>query len=58
MNSEDKPPRPPGPPGGLAPIKEVASSDLLGRSGELHIRHEGRLYRLRRTRQGRLILTT
>jgi hemin uptake protein HemP len=33
------------------------SRALLGREGEVTIRHEGRLYRLRRTRSGKLILT-
>lgn len=35
----------------------VASEDLLGARGELKIRHNGELYSLRRTRQGKLILT-
>lgn len=35
----------------------VSSEILLGRAQELHILHEGREYRLRRTRNGRLILT-
>jgi hemin uptake protein HemP len=35
----------------------VDSRDLLGPNEEILIRHEGRLYRLRRTRLGKLILT-
>jgi hemin uptake protein HemP len=37
--------------------KIVESHDLLGRRDELLIRHDGRIYRLRRTRLGKLILT-
>lgn len=33
------------------------SSILLGAKGEVEIAHEGETYRLRRTRQGKLILT-
>ncbi len=33
------------------------SRDLLGDRGELVIEHEGREYRLRRTKYGKLILT-
>jgi hemin uptake protein HemP len=35
----------------------VPSRDLLGQRGELIIEHEGRQYRLRRTQNGKLILT-
>ena len=35
----------------------VASQQLLGKKGELIIEHEGREYRLRRTQNGKLILT-
>lgn len=35
----------------------VSSETLLGRAQELRILHAGREYRLRRTRNGRLILT-
>ena len=53
---------PPGPPlptetPPAAPGGEVESEALLGGRQELLIRHEGRLYRLRRTRLGKLILT-
>lgn len=37
--------------------KIVDSAALLGPGNELLIRHQGRLYRLRRTRLGKLILT-
>ncbi|MFZ3322848.1 MAG: hemin uptake protein HemP [Usitatibacter sp.] len=46
-----------GPPA-AAPVQPVVESrDLLGARGEVVIRHEGRLYHLRRTRLGKLILT-
>jgi hemin uptake protein HemP len=35
----------------------VESTDLLAGQSEVVIRHEGRTYRLRRTRLGKLILT-
>jgi hemin uptake protein HemP len=35
----------------------VPSRQLLGKKGELIIEHEGREYRLRRTQNGKLILT-
>ena len=35
----------------------VRSGDLLGPSGQLEIEHGGRIYRLRVTQQGKLILT-
>jgi len=38
------------------PIR-VRSVDLLGPSGQLEIEHAGRVYRLRVTQQGKLILT-
>jgi len=37
--------------------ERVMSQQLLGRKGELIIEHEGREYRLRRTQNGKLILT-
>jgi len=39
------------------PADPVPSHDLLGHKGELIIEHEGRQYRLRRTQNGKLILT-
>ena len=38
-------------------IPVIESRELLGAAEELLIRHEGRLYRLRRPRLGKLILT-
>jgi hemin uptake protein HemP len=37
--------------------ERVRSQQLLGKKGELIIEHEGREYRLRRTQNGKLILT-
>jgi hemin uptake protein HemP len=37
--------------------RTLDSAELLGEQGEVLIRHEGRIYRLRRTRLGKLILT-
>lgn len=37
--------------------REVESEALLGCGGELHIRHQGQVYCLRRTGKGGLILT-
>ena len=42
---------------GRALQRVVESHDLLGGQAEVVIRHEGRFYRLRRTRLGKLILT-
>jgi hemin uptake protein HemP len=39
------------------PSERVMSQRLLGKKGELIIEHEGREYRLRRTQNGKLILT-
>jgi hemin uptake protein HemP len=39
------------------PSERVMSQQLLGKKGELIIEHEGRDYRLRRTQNGKLILT-
>ena len=45
-------------PGGTAPQPRlVDSASLLGSCGEVEIAHQGETYRLRRTRQGKLILT-
>lgn len=54
MSDERKPPNPPAPP---TPPREIRSEALLGGAEEVLIRHEGRTYRLRRTRLGKLILT-
>lgn len=37
--------------------RQMSSEQLLGNRGELKIEHNGELYSLRRTRQGKLILT-
>jgi hemin uptake protein HemP len=37
--------------------RQLASRDLLGGGHELHIEHNGEIYTLRQTRQGKLILT-
>ena len=54
MKPEIKPPArlPP-----AAPEVPIPSEALLRGRAEVLIRHEGRLYRLRRTRLGKLILT-
>jgi hemin uptake protein HemP len=41
---------PPGP-------RVISSKELLGEAGLVHIEHDGEIYSLRRTRNGRLILT-
>lgn len=37
--------------------RRLASSELLGGGNEMHIEHNGEIYTLRQTRQGKLILT-
>ncbi|MFA4968025.1 MAG: hemin uptake protein HemP [Sulfuritalea sp.] len=49
-----KPEIPPIPAGRPRPLDSVT---LLGTKGEVEITHQGETYRLRRTRQGKLILT-
>lgn len=46
-------------PRGNAPLvtRTIDSQTLLQSSSTLHIRHQGELYRLQVTRQGKLILT-
>jgi hemin uptake protein HemP len=41
----------------MAPQRPLDSVALLGNRGEVEIAHQGETYRLRRTRQGKLILT-
>jgi hemin uptake protein HemP len=41
----------------VSPARRIASIDLLDESGELIIEHDGREYRLRLTKNGKLILT-
>lgn len=43
--------------GASAAVPRVSSESLLGERGELKIQHNGEQYSLRRTRQGKLILT-
>ena len=38
-------------------MRPLDSATLLGAKGEVEIVHQGETYRLRRTRQGKLILT-
>jgi hemin uptake protein HemP len=44
-------------PAALGAPRVIDSAELLGPQGEVLIDHEGRVYRLRRTRLGKLILT-
>ncbi len=44
-------------PSGAGQAQSISSEELLGTRGELKIQHNGELYSLRRTRQGKLILT-
>ena len=45
-------------PGSTSPQpRPLDSASLLGSRGEVEIAHQGETYRLRRTRQGKLILT-
>jgi hemin uptake protein HemP len=53
---EDSPAGSP-PPGKQDAPAPLDSSELFQRRQEVLIRHEGALYRLRRTRNGKLILT-
>lgn len=45
------------PPPRLTPTPQIESTVLLGPHQEIDILHAGETYRLRRTRQGKLILT-
>ena len=56
---DERPPEfpPDPPPNRLRPLpKEIPSDQLLEGSHEIHSRHAGELYRLRLTRNGKLIL--
>ena len=44
------------PQGDVAATPTIRSSDLLGQGREIFIEHDGSLYRLRLTRNGKLIL--
>lgn len=52
MNASSPSPRPL-----LTPPRTLDSQTLLGPRGEVWIAHQGQLYRLRVTSQGKLILT-
>jgi hemin uptake protein HemP len=52
-----QPPSAPSDPSGGASRRRLASSDLFGSVQEILIEHAGQEYRLRITRQGKLILT-
>jgi hemin uptake protein HemP len=54
-DESDGDPQTPQPPCGASHVLD--SSALFGASAEVVIRHNGRHYRLRRTRLGKLILT-
>ena len=54
INSDGNQGREPAP---LPASDRVMSQQLLGKKGELIIEHEGREYHLRRTQNGKLILT-
>jgi hemin uptake protein HemP len=41
----------------VSPIKVVSSTEILDGAAELQIEHKGMIYRLRVTRQDKLILT-
>lgn len=55
--NSDTPARPSQPRGEEGLPTRVQSSELLGPSGQIEIEHAGRIYRLRVTQQGKLILT-
>jgi hemin uptake protein HemP len=50
-STPDRPARP------VTAAHPLDSTALLGKRDEVEIAHEGQTYRLRRTRQGKLILT-
>jgi hemin uptake protein HemP len=60
MSEKSNSPQPPAPPAD-SPVESggpvLDSRDLLAGKSEVVIRHEGRIYHLRRTRLGKLILT-
>lgn len=41
---------------GVVNVRAISSEDLFGKDSEIAIVHEGSLYRLRKTRGGKLIL--
>jgi hemin uptake protein HemP len=52
----DKNPTPQGPPHAPQHMRTVESADIFRGQSEIMIRHEGLIYRLKITRQGKLIL--
>ena len=57
MLADRHPPQPPTQVPGAAQPRHIDSATLLGPRGEVFIVHRQQLYRLRATRQGKLILT-
>ena len=53
----EPPSKPDAPPAAPTPVPPIDSESLLRGCSEVVIRHNGRVYRLRRTRLGKLILT-
>jgi len=52
----EKVPTPPAPPTAAAPIRLIESADIFRGQNEILIRHAGAIYRMKITRQGKLIL--
>ncbi|MDE1995283.1 MAG: hemin uptake protein HemP [Rhizobiaceae bacterium] len=52
----EKPPKPPVPPLAAPHVRMVESTDIFRGQTEIMIRHEGVIYRMKITRQGKLIL--
>ena len=50
-------PRPVDPVGKTGPVPRLDSRKLFGQGKSVHIEHEGKVYELRITRLGKLILT-
>ncbi|MDZ4252251.1 MAG: hemin uptake protein HemP [Sulfuritalea sp.] len=59
MKTETQPlnTKPEPPPSAARTPRPLDSAMLLGNRDEVEIAHQGEIYRLRRTRQGKLILT-
>jgi hemin uptake protein HemP len=56
-NAQESPFKTAMPPGTAQMRRPLDSKTLLGNRDEVEIAHQGEIYRLRRTRQGKLILT-
>lgn len=52
----DKAPNPPAPPPAAAHVRLIESAEIFRGQNEILIRHEGAIYRMKITRQGKLIL--